>query len=150
MNDQQTNPSVARPEISVILPVYNAAATLRQAVRSILDQSLTQIEILAVYDISKDGSENILFDIAAGDKRVRPILNTGRKLLAAALNVGIQAANAEFIARMDADDIAFPGRLERQLSFLQNNPAVAICGTAAILIEGISGISILRLATKIS
>ncbi len=101
--------------VSVVLPVYNAEATLGRSIRSILDQSLTDLELIVVDDGSTDGSA----EIAAGfaDPRVHYI-HTEHRGVSAAANEGTQRATAPFIARMDADDWAHPQRLELQLERL--------------------------------
>lgn len=117
------------PAISVVMPVYNGAAYLAEAVESILRQTFADFELLAVDGNSTDASPAILSDFVARDERVRVVSQRGRGLIAA-LNQGIAAARGEFIARMDADDVALPERFARQMEFLRDHPAVAAVGTA--------------------
>jgi len=115
--------------VSVVMPVYNGAAYLAEAVESVLRQSFGDFELLAVEGNSADASPSILAEFAARDERVRVIRQTGRGLVAA-LNQGVAASRGEFIARMDADDVALPERFARQVQFLRDHPAVAAVGTA--------------------
>lgn len=114
------------PRVSVLLPVRNGARHLRAALRSILAQSLRELEVLLLDDGSTDGSADIA--AAEGDPRVR-VLSSPPMGLARQLNRGIREARAPYVARMDADDIAEPERLACQVSFLAAHPSVAICGT---------------------
>ncbi len=122
------------PVVSVVLPVFNAARTLRAAIESILTQTQGDLELIAIDDGSTDGSGALLDAFAAADARVRLIRrpNTG---IVGALNDGLAAARAEFIARMDADDIAAPRRLERQLAHLHANPGCVALGSAVDLLD---------------
>lgn len=119
------NPS---PAISVVLPVYNAEAYVREAVESILAQSFTDFELIAINDGSTDDSGAILRELAARDTRIvlveRP--NDG---LVSALNEGIKIARAELIARMDADDVAMPERFALQHARMVQEPGLAVLGS---------------------
>lgn len=112
-NGQVTDTS---PQVSVVLPVWNAESTIERAVRSILDQSLASMELIVVDDGSTDHTPGILS--AIDNCRLR-IVRTEHQGVAAAANVGTSRASAPLIARMDADDIAHPDRLARQLDCLQ-------------------------------
>ncbi|MDP6037042.1 MAG: glycosyltransferase [Candidatus Latescibacteria bacterium] len=113
------------PKISIILPVYNAADTLAQALDSLLAQRFRDFEIIAIDDGSTDTSTNILDVYANKDSRIKAISSTHQGLIPT-LNRGIEKASGNFIARMDADDVSHPDRLDRQLDFLQHNPHIAI------------------------
>jgi hypothetical protein len=119
----------AAPAVSVVMPVYNGAAYLAEAVESILAQTFGDFELLAVEGNSTDASPAILAGYAVRDGRVRVVPQTGHGLIAA-LNQGVGAARGEFIARMDADDVALPERFARQVRFLREHPTVAAVGTA--------------------
>jgi glycosyltransferase involved in cell wall biosynthesis len=125
---------MSAPSISVLLPVHNAGRFLRAAVASILAQTHRDFELIAVDDGSTDASGRILDAFAATDSRVRLISrpNTG---IVGALNDGLAVARGEFIARMDADDIAEPGRLEQQLAHLLIHPEIIALGTFARVID---------------
>lgn len=117
-----------RPAISVLLPFCNAAATLREALGSITAQTWTDFEVVAFDDGSADDSPAIAAHFAAADHRVR-LLRSPRIGLVAALQESSAAARGEFLARMDADDLAYPQRLERQMAMMREDSALAMCGT---------------------
>jgi glycosyltransferase involved in cell wall biosynthesis len=108
------------PEITVIVPVYNGVACLRDTLNSLLGQSFTNFELLIVDDGSTDGSVDVVR--AIDDSRVRLIRkeNSG---LCHTLNRAIDEACAPFIARSDQDDLSFPQRLQRQLEVIKNHPS---------------------------
>lgn len=109
------------PAVSIILPAYNAAATILSAVRSIQQQSLSDWELLIVDDGSEDNIVTLLENIVSEDPRIRLIQQTHGGIVAA-LNTGLAAASAPAIARMDADDVMLPKRLEKQLQWLHEHP----------------------------
>lgn len=115
------------PLISVVLPVYNAGEFMREAVHSILAQTCSDFELIALNDGSTDGSQKILEDFRKLDPRIRLISRENRGL-AETLNEGIDLARGKWIARMDADDIALPQRFARQLQWLEETGA-DICGS---------------------
>ena len=113
------------PEVSVILPVFNAARTISAAVRSILDQTLRDIELIVVDDGSADETVRIVRQMR--DPRLK-LVECSHCGVAAAANTGTSIAVAPFIARMDADDVSRPHRLEKQLALLhQQQLNVAGC-----------------------
>lgn len=116
------------PSISVVMPVFNASRYLRAAVESVLAQTFRDFELIAIDDGSTDDSRAILEQFAAADARAcvlsRP--NTG---IVGALNDGVAAARGEFIARMDADDIALPQRFEKQVAYLRAQPECVCVGS---------------------
>ncbi|MEB3047738.1 glycosyltransferase family 2 protein [Rhizobium mulingense] len=117
-----TNPKT----IDVLIPVYNGEATIESAVASIQRQTLTDIRIVIVNDGSTDGTRHLLDGIARLDPRIT-VINKENGGIVDALNVGLAACDAEFIARHDADDIAFEDRLEKQCSYLrQHDDCVAV------------------------
>ena len=115
------------PVISVVLPVFNGEAHIEAAVRSILDQTFENFELIAINDGSTDGTLRILQNMSTYDERLVVISRENRGLVAS-LNEGIGIARGVWIARMDADDIAYPNRFERQLRWLQQTGA-DICGS---------------------
>jgi glycosyltransferase involved in cell wall biosynthesis len=117
------------PRTSVIMPVFNGERHLAEAVESILHQSCAELELITVDDGSTDGTNAILEGYREIDARV-VVLRPGKVGFGAALNLGIDAARGEFIARMDGDDIALPGRLAKQIEFLDARPEISVCGTA--------------------
>lgn len=111
--------------ISVVLPVYNADKTVHNAMMSILTDAAPDTEIIAINNASSDNSADILAKLAQADPRIR-IINEPTKGVANALNVGLRAAKGKYIARMDADDISLPGRLNSQKLFLEQNPEIGL------------------------
>ena len=119
------------PRVSVVLPVFNAAATVARAVESIRAQTWPDWELVAVDDGSTDGTSEILDRWARDDARVR-IVTQDHAGVAAAANAGLAGTRSELIARMDADDVAHPERLARQVALLD---ADATLGVASSLVE---------------
>ena len=109
------------------MPVWNASDTVAAAIASVQAQTLRDWELLAVDDGSDDGSAALLAAAAATDARIR-VLHRPHAGIVAALNAGIAAARAPFIARLDADDICLPERLERQLARLVAEPELGLVG----------------------
>lgn len=126
--------STREPAVSVLIAVYNGERYLREAIESVLAQTRGDFELLIVDDGSTDDTPAILAEYARLDPRVvvHRVSHAGRT---AALNLGCRAARAELIARLDADDPALPGRLERQLRFLEANEDVALLGGGVLLID---------------
>ncbi|HEY9639961.1 MAG TPA: glycosyltransferase family 2 protein [Coleofasciculaceae cyanobacterium] len=122
------------PAVSVLLPVYNGDRYLAAAVESILTQTLTDFELLIIDDGSTDQSRKILAAYAAQDDRIRLVSRENRGLIAT-LNQMLDMAQGEFLARMDADDIALPDRLARQVEFLQQHADYVCVGGAYDLID---------------
>lgn len=118
------------PIISVIMPVYNGERHLHQAVESILRQTFDNFEFLIINDGSTDNTEAILGSFS--DERIKLINNGANLGLAASLNKGVDLARGQYIARMDADDVSFPTRFERQLEFLESNPDTDLLGCRAM------------------
>jgi len=120
------------PIISVVMAVYNGDEYLSAAVNSILEQTFDSFEFIIIDDGSIDASNQILNEYT--DSRIK-LIRQENKGLSAALNVGISIANGEYIARMDADDIALPNRLEVQYKYLCNNPELDVIGGQAKIID---------------
>lgn len=124
----------AIPKVSVVLPVFNAAGHLAEAIDSILKQTLREYELIIVDDGSVDASPQILRRYADADSRIRVITQPNRGIVEA-LNRGCREARGKYIARMDADDISLPSRFEKQYEFLENSPEVGVVGTWYSLIH---------------
>ncbi len=122
--------------VSVVLPVFNGAASLGGAIGSILAQTLLDFELLVINDGSKDESANVARSF--NDPRIRVIDLEANLGLIAALNIGLAEARGEFLARMDHDDIAHPERLQRQVDAMMAHDVV-ICGSAIQPFGTISG-----------
>ncbi|WP_417910083.1 glycosyltransferase family 2 protein [Candidatus Electronema sp. PJ] len=116
------------PKITVLLPVYNGERYLQETIASILGQSWHDFELLLVDDGSTDRTAEIIASFH--DERIRVLKNPERLKLSGALNRGLQEAQGEYIARMDADDIALPQRLQRQLEYMELHPEIGFCGSA--------------------
>jgi glycosyltransferase involved in cell wall biosynthesis len=127
-------PRPAAPRVTVLLPVHDAERFLPEAVESILAQSFADFELLAIDDGSRDGSAAILDGYARRDRRVR-VVRRPHEGLVATLNAGLSLARAELIARMDADDVALPRRLELQVARLEADPTLACVGSAYEVID---------------
>lgn len=117
------------PLISVLMPVYNAQHHVAQAIESILNQSFADFEFLIVDDGSTDRSLKILQRYAKQDSRIR-LVTRPNKGIVQTLNQMLAIAQGELIARMDADDVAMPDRLARQVEFLRQHPEVVCVGGA--------------------
>jgi glycosyltransferase involved in cell wall biosynthesis len=115
------------PRVSVVMAVHDGERFVCAAVDSVLTQKFRDLELIVVDDGSTDRSAEIVREHP--DPRVRLVAN-GRNLgLAPSLNVGLAEARGEFVARLDADDVAMPQRLARQVAFMDANPRVALLGS---------------------
>lgn len=121
------------PKVSVILPCYNGAEFLAQAIESILRQTMPDFELLIINDGSTDNSGKIIRSFP--DKRIKLIEHEKNLGLVRTLNKGISGSKGKYIARMDADDIARPERFAKQVSFLEKNPLTGVCGTWMYMIH---------------
>jgi GT2 family glycosyltransferase len=119
--------TASAPAVTVLMPAYNAAAHLKEALESIFRQTFSDFELVVVEDGSTDDTPTILR--ACGDSRLSVLANERNLGVISSLNRGLEAATGEFVARMDADDVALPKRLERQVNFLRNSPQIGLCGT---------------------
>ena len=114
------------PDVSVLLTTYNGLPFLRESIASILGQSLRDIELVVVDDGSTDGTETFLESI--DDPRL-VVISQANSGTAAAANAGLAVCRGQLIARMDADDISVPERLEAQVAYLADHPQVGILGS---------------------
>ena len=114
--------------IDVLIPAFNAATTIIESVNSIRSQSFADIRIIVVDDGSTDATPALLADLAAADDRL-VVLSQANSGIVDALNKALSHATAPFVARHDADDIAYPQRFQQQLEYLQAHPdCVAVGG----------------------
>jgi len=120
--------STKKPLISVLMAVYNGEKYLHEAIDSILNQRYTNFEFLIVNDGSIDLTEDII--LSYSDNRIRYIKNETNLKLIASLNKGLDLAIGKYIARMDADDISLPERLEKQVDFMERNQEIGVLGTS--------------------
>lgn len=122
------------PKVSVIMPAYNCVAYIQESVNSILTQTFRDFEFIIIDDCSTDGTLDYLKSIT--DPRVMLIskpLNTGYTV---SLNKGLELAKGDYIVRMDADDISLPQRIEKQVAFMEANPAIICAGSSYKIIPG--------------
>lgn len=118
------------PAVSVVLPVFRSAKTLRESIDSIIRQNLSAWELLVICEADNyDGSIEIARYYAKFDKRIKVIINEKRLGLAGSLNRGIELAQGKYIARIDADDISERGRLSAQVDYMEKHPNVGITQT---------------------
>lgn len=125
-------------KVTVLMPVYNTAAYLKQAIDSILAQTFTDFEFLIIDDASTDGSVDIIK--AYADPRIQLIQKPENTGYTNSLNMGLNLAKGEYIARMDSDDISLPNRFARQVAFMDAHPEVGVCGTLVEFIGAREGI----------
>lgn len=122
------------PVVSVVMPVHDGERFLREAIESVLDQTLNDLELVVVDDGSIDASPAIIAEYVAADSRV-VALRTDRVGQSGARNAAIRSARAELIALLDHDDVAYTDRLERQSRFLGTHDSVALVGGALTFID---------------
>ena len=118
-----------QPLVSVIMGVYNGSATLEQAVRSVLDQTYRNLELIICDDASTDDTWERLQTLAQRDSRIRLVRNTRNQGAGGARDRCLEQARGSYIALMDADDVSMPTRLEKQIEALENAPELSFVGT---------------------
>jgi glycosyltransferase involved in cell wall biosynthesis len=122
------------PLVTVLMSVYNGEKYLAEAIESILSQTFMDFEFLIINDGSTDASRDII--LSYDDPRIALVDNDKNIGLTLSLNKGISLSKGKYIARMDADDISLPERLERQVEFMEANEDLAACGGWAYVIDG--------------
>jgi Glycosyl transferase family 2 len=133
MNSPTAN-AKAPAAVSVVLPVYNGEGYIRQAMHSILCQTLAHFEVVVINDGSTDRTGAILQEMAAADPRIKLISRENRGLVVS-LNEGVRMSQGRLIARMDADDIALPDRLLKQFEYMERHPECVCVGSYIDLID---------------
>lgn len=116
------------PLVSVVMPVHNGAAFIKEAVESILAQTYSHFEFIIVNDGSTDDTVECIKQFE--DERIRLVSLPAKAGLVTALNTGVSHSAGSYIARMDADDKALPQRLEKQVLFMEQHQEIGVCGTA--------------------
>lgn len=116
--------------VTVALPCYNAEAHLSDALDALLKQTFRSLEIIAVDDGSTDGTARILESYANRDRRMRIVRHESNLGLIPTLNRAVAEATGEYLARIDADDVCHPARIERQVAFLEQHPEIGVVGCA--------------------
>lgn len=123
-----------KPLVSIIMPVYNAGNFLVEAIESIQNQTYQNWELIAVDNRSTDNSWQILQESKKNDKRIKIYRHDENQGVAHTANLALTKVKGQFIARMDADDVSLPWRLEKQVAFLQTHPqAVAVGGQCELI-----------------
>lgn len=122
------------PLVSIALPVYQAEKTLGRAIRSIIYQTYLNWELLVIDDGSTDNSPSIARSFT--DSRIKVFSDGKRKGISSRLNQAVELSNGKYFGRMDADDVSFPERLQRQVEFLEEHPCVDLLGTGILLYSG--------------
>jgi len=115
------------PLISVVLPVYNCQNYIEEAVHSILNQTISDFELIIIDDASTDETLTIINNLK--DPRIKIVTKDQNLGLIHSLNLAFELSKGKFIARMDGDDISVPNRFEKQLDILENNSDVIVCGS---------------------
>jgi len=115
---------MSSPQVSVIIPAYNQANYLGEAIQSVLNQTFLDFELIVVNDASPDNTADVIDQFR--DPRLKCILHPENRGLAATRNTGIRASRGEFIAFLDADDIFHPQKLETHIKFLKFHPEIAL------------------------
>jgi glycosyltransferase involved in cell wall biosynthesis len=120
-------------KVSVIIPAYNMANYLKEAVQGILNQTYQNFEIVVVNDASTDHTDQVMQQFR--DPRIKYIVHPENRYAAAARNTGIRASEGDFIAFVDADDKVHPEKLAIQVAFLENNPEIGLVYCSRIEID---------------
>ena len=121
--------------VSILMPVYNAEKYLVQTLKSIQAQTYKNWELFAVDDWSTDDSYQILREFSKKDKRIKVYRNGKHRGVAGAANLALSMIRSNYVARMDADDLMHPQRIEKQLKFLEKNKDIIVVGTQCVLID---------------
>lgn len=119
--------NLAKPAVTVLMPVYNCATFVGAAIESMLHQTCADFELIIIDDFSTDKTAEVVSGYK--DERIRFVKKKKNTGYISSLNLGIEISRGVFLARMDGDDISHPARLEKQVNFLNANPDVALCGT---------------------
>ena len=123
------------PLISVLIPTFNVEPFVEQAIRSVMDQTYRNLEIIVVDDCSTDKTYSILQSLSKEDSRIRLFRNESNKRIVDTLNFAFRQSSGELIARMDGDDVSLPHRLEAQFGYLTSNPSFDLVGLSYIIID---------------
>jgi glycosyltransferase involved in cell wall biosynthesis len=126
---------MSTPKVSVLMSVFNTQACLGEAIESVLNQTLTDIELIIIDDCSTDDSWPIVLTYARQDSRVVALQNEKNNGASLALNSGLARVRSEYITRHDSDDVSLPCRLQKQVAFLERNPEVGAVGASVLLID---------------
>lgn len=135
LSPDMTASAVACPQVSVIIPAFNAAKTLIRAIDSVHRQNIQALEIIVIDDGSIDGTADVLMNsIQPGEQiqLIRMLKNSG---VSAARNAGIQRARGQYLAFLDADDIWLPGKIQKQIGVMEHDPAITLVSCNSRLVS---------------
>jgi hypothetical protein len=118
-----------RPKVSYVCSVKDGARDIERCAASVLGQSVREIELILVDDHSEDTTWELIQHLSGRDTRVRGVRNQGMEGLTYSLNIGIDFARGEYLARIDADDFAHRNRTERQLAVMESHPEAVMCAS---------------------
>lgn len=123
------------PRVSVVMPVYNGARFLAEAIESVCRSTFRDFELLVLDDLSSDNSAEIADRLAANDSRIRVLRMSERHGVSRIRNVGVKESKGEYIANLDADDVMFPNRLSLQVAYLDSHPDCVALGARALVVD---------------
>ena len=123
-------------KFSVVIPLYNKEHYIEKTIRSVLNQTYTDYELIMCDDGSTDGTYALAQSYAEKHGNIKVLKNEKNMRLAYSLNHCLSVAEGEYIARMDADDISCPTRFEKQVEFLENHPEIDLLGTSITVKDG--------------
>lgn len=123
-------------KVSVVIPAYNAALYLPEAIESILKQTFQDFEIIIIDDCSTDNTWEVIQEYAKRDARIRPFQNQQNLGIAGNRNKGVALATGKYLVWQDADDISLPTRVEKQFQFMESHPEIGIIGGYIELFRG--------------
>lgn len=126
----------SKPDVSIIMPVYNVERYVEDAIKSALNQTLDNIELIIIEDRSTDNSWELVKSLENYDSRIRIIRNDRNLGLIRTRNKAIRAAKGRYIAFQDSDDNSLPQRFQDQVRYMDDNPHVGIVGCNAVVING--------------
>jgi len=130
--------------LAIVMSVFNEGKNIATAIDSILSQSYRHWDLIIVDDGSTDDTVKVIQSYTDQHNNVQLLSNRTNLGLAHSLNKAIKNSDSEYIARMDADDIAFPNRLEAQISYLESHPEIDVLGTGAKVVSGSSSANVLK------
>lgn len=122
------------PLISIIMPAYNVEKWINEAIYSVLNQTITNLELIIVDDCSTDNTYDLIKNIALDDSRIKLFKNKKNSKICKTLNFALKQAKGIYVARIDSDDIAEPDRLEKQLAYL-NEKELDLVGSQMLAID---------------
>jgi len=124
-----------KPIVSFLMPVYNTESTIRRAIDSMLNQTYQNFEIVIIIDGCTDETAAICDEYAHKDKRICIYVNEKNLGVAASLNFGMSFCKGDYIARMDADDVSLPDRLEKQIAYMEAHPEIGVLGSGCNVLD---------------